>query len=168
MQLEFEYRQAEIADKDALKELGWLSYGRYSQYMTQENAEKLKTNMYSDAVWGSILSTAKGFICEYQNKIIGMAFLIASGNPWDVFKSEWSYIRMVGVDPNFEGYGIATRLMKQCIDYAVSINETTIALHTSEKMNAARHIYEKLGFKILQEIEPRLGIKYWLYSLTLK
>jgi ribosomal protein S18 acetylase RimI-like enzyme len=34
-------------------------------------------------------------------------------------------------------------------------------------MNAARHIYEKIGFKIIKELEPRLGKKYWLYELTL-
>lgn len=167
MYSEFTYRSPTLADKEELKQLAWLSYGQYSQYMTLENAHTFKNRMYSDVVWDSILSTAKGFICEYQGKIIGMAFLIPSGNPWDIFKSEWSYIRMVGVDPNFEGNGIATRLMKQCIDYAISINETTIALHTSEKMSAARHIYEKLGFKILQEIEPRLGLRYWIYTLTL-
>ena len=35
-------------------------------------------------------------------------------------------------------------------------------------MGSARHIYEKMGFEILKEIEPRLGVKYWLYTLELK
>jgi len=34
-------------------------------------------------------------------------------------------------------------------------------------MDKARHIYESLGFKILKEIVPRLGKKYWLYTLDL-
>jgi len=42
-----------------------------------------------------------------------------------------------------------------------------MALHTSEMMRSARHIYEKIGFNILKEIEPRLGVKYWLYTLEL-
>jgi ribosomal protein S18 acetylase RimI-like enzyme len=35
-------------------------------------------------------------------------------------------------------------------------------------MSAARHIYEALGFTILQEIAPRYGKKYWLYILELE
>ena len=97
-----------------------------------------------------------------------MAFIIPSENPWDIFKAEWSYIRMVGVNPKYQGQGIAKALTKMCIDHARQTNEKTIALHTSEFMDAARHIYESLGFKILQEIEPRLGKKYWLYTMDLK
>ncbi len=85
--LKYGYRLATIADKNDLKELAWLSYSKYSKYMTVENAQKLKANMYSDTIWDSIFSVSKGFICEYQDKIIGMAFLIPSGNPWDIFKS---------------------------------------------------------------------------------
>ncbi|MDX2173612.1 MAG: hypothetical protein SFY56_10845 [Bacteroidota bacterium] len=33
-----------------------------------------------------------------------------------------------------------------CIAHAKQNNEKTIALHTSEFMDAARHIYEGLGF----------------------
>lgn len=34
-------------------------------------------------------------------------------------------------------------------------------------MKSARHIYEKMGFQILKEIEPRFEKKYWLYILEL-
>jgi ribosomal protein S18 acetylase RimI-like enzyme len=34
-------------------------------------------------------------------------------------------------------------------------------------MDKARHIYEKLGFTILREIDQRLGRRYWLYKLDL-
>ncbi len=33
-------------------------------------------------------------------------------------------------------------------------NEGIIALHTSEFMNTARHIYEKMGFKAVKELAP--------------
>jgi ribosomal protein S18 acetylase RimI-like enzyme len=41
-------------------------------------------------------------------------------------------------------------------------------LHTSEYMNSARHIYEKIGFKSIKELAPRYGNKYWLYLLDIK
>lgn len=79
----------------------------------------------------------------------------------------WTYIRMVGVNPKYRGHGIAKDLTKMCIDFAKQNNEKTIALHTSEFMDAARHIYESIGFKVLEETLPIFGKKYWLYTLDL-
>jgi len=52
---------------------------------------------------------------------------------------DWSYIRFVTVDPSFGGQGIGRKLTTLCIDTARQ-NESVIALHTSELMDAARHI----------------------------
>jgi len=161
------YREATIHDKYQFKTLGILSYGKYSSQLTEENWAMMSANIKRDATWDSILSSSKGFVCIDGNNIVGMAFLVPHGNPWFVFDSDWSYIRMVGVHPDYEGRGIAKTLTKQCIDYAISTNEKIIALHTSELMNAARHIYENLGFTVLKELEPRFGVKYWLYQLAL-
>jgi len=135
--------------------------------MTPENRQKLIDNMSNAAMWEELLNIADGFVCVKDKAIIGMAFLVPSGNPWDIFKAEWSYIRLVGVDPDHNGFGIATELTRQCMAAARTRHEKTIALHTSEIMPAARHIYEKMGFTILREIEPRLGKRYWLYTFDL-
>ena len=74
---------------------------------------------------------------------------------------------MVGVHPDFGGKGIGKMLTQMCIDFAKSSNEKVIALHTSEYMNVARHIYESLGFKQIRELEPRYGKRYWIYKLEL-
>jgi len=163
----FIYRDATITDIEQLNRLGLISYGQYGTDLTPENLEKLKSNIGKDDTWKNILAISKGFVCELNNEIIGMAFLTPSGNPWDIFMAEWCYIRMVGVNPAFQGRGIAKALTKMCIDYAKKTNEKIIALHTSEMMVAARHIYEGFGFKILKEIEPRYGKKYWIYTLSL-
>ena len=161
------FRTATFHDKDQFKKLGTLSYGQFADQLTDENWAMMSANINSDATWDSILSTSQGFVCVDGEEVVGMAFLIRHGNPWFVFKSEWSYIRMVGVHPDYAGNGIAKELTKRCIDYAKSTHEKTVALHTSELMHAARHIYESLGFKILEELEPRFGKRYWLYTLAL-
>lgn len=164
----FFYRSATHADIDQLKDLGLSSYGQYASLMTPENRQKLIDNMGNTAMWEELLNIADGFVCVKDQAIIGMAFLVPSGNPWDIFKAEWSYIRLVGVDPGYNGFGIATELTRQCMAAARARHEKTIALHTSEIMPAARHIYEKMGFTILKEIEPRLGKRYWLYTFDLE
>jgi ribosomal protein S18 acetylase RimI-like enzyme len=96
-----------------------------------------------------------------------MAFLLPSGNPTEIFENDWSYIRMVGVHPGYTGRGIARKLTEECIKLAGELNENIIALHTSEFMDAARHLYESIGFKRLKEIPNRLGKRYWLYTLDI-
>lgn len=165
--MKLHFRKATLADKDQLKHLGLISYGQFAQLLG-EQWDKMQTNLSNDENWIKIISESTGFVCCDADKIIGMAFIISSGNPWDIFKAEWSYIRLVGVNPLYSGKGIAKELTKLCIDHAKQCGEKTLALHTSEFMNAARHIYESAGFKVLQEIEPRFGKKYWLYTLDLK
>lgn len=163
----FIWRSADDSDIPGLIKLGMVAYGEYAPFITTDNLTKMIANISNEDMWRGLLSSARSFVCVHNDKIVGMAFLVPSGNAWDMFPAEWSYIRMVGVDPDMKGQGIAKALMKQCVDYARATNEKVIALHTSERMHAARHIYEEMGFKILREIEPRLGMRYWLYALEL-
>ena len=102
-----------------------------------------------------------------MNKLIGMAYLVPSGNPTHIYPADWSYIRMVGVHPEYRGMGIAKRLTQMCVDHARQANEKIVGLHTSEKMDDARHIYESIGFKIDKELDTIYGMRYWLYKLEL-
>jgi ribosomal protein S18 acetylase RimI-like enzyme len=164
---ELTYREATTADAGQMAVLGLASYGQYFPLLSPEAQEKLRAGVNDPERYVMLLNTSKGFVCTQGEKLVGMAFLVPSGNPWDIFQADWSYIRMVGVDPAYSGKGIAKKLTRSCIDYARKNNEKIIALHTSEIMNAARHIYESFGFKIRKEIEPRLGKRYWLYMMEL-
>jgi ribosomal protein S18 acetylase RimI-like enzyme len=106
-------------------------------------------------------------VCTKEEEIIGAAYLVPAGNPTPVFDEDWCYIRMVGVLPQYRGYGVARQLTKMCIEHAGQANERTIALHTSEFMDSARHLYESLGFRKMKEIDPIFGRRYWLYTLEI-
>jgi len=163
----FVYRIASLSDKEQLKSLAVISYGQFYNLLTPENSKALSDSLNNDDKLIELLTISTCYVCLDEDVIIGMAHIIPNGNPSDIFKTEWSYIRMVGVNPKYQGQGIAKSLTKMCIDKAKQTKEKTIALHTSEFMDAARHIYESLGFKVLHEIAPRLGKKYWLYTLDL-
>jgi ribosomal protein S18 acetylase RimI-like enzyme len=164
---EFTYRSGSIHDKAELLELSLASYGPYATLLNAEHANKLISLIKDEERMASLIQHSKSFVCIHQNKIVGMAFIVLHGHPWDVFKAEWAYIRMLGVHPDYQGKGIAKKLTQMCITFAKENHEKTLALHTSEFMDAARHIYEKLGFRRYQEIEPRYGKKYWLYLLDI-
>jgi ribosomal protein S18 acetylase RimI-like enzyme len=163
------YRQANISDVEQLRTLALKSWAQFETALTPENWQRLYGNLDNPNTYVDLLNNSYALVCENNyNKIVGMSFLVPGGNPTEIYLSEWCYIRFVSVDPDYGGQGIGRSLTEQCIEVAKRNSEATIALHTSEMMNKARHIYESLGFTILREIEPRLGKKYWLYTLDLK
>jgi len=163
--MELTFRAGNIADKEQLRELAIISYRQFEEVLTEENWNTLYENLKAESSYTNILKIAKCFVCEIENEIVGVAYLVPSGNPTDIFATNWSYIRMVGVNPKYRGHGISKKLTKECIVYATENGEKIVALHTSEFMNAARYIYENLGFKKIKELDPIFGKKYWLYQL---
>lgn len=162
------YIQGNIEDLHNLKELAINSWQQFQKELTDENWLALKSKISNNRTFIDLLATSHCFICETEHKeIVGMAFIVPSGKQHDIFKKEWSIIRFVTVNPAFGGQGIGKKLTELCIEHAKHTGEKTIALHTSEMMHSARHIYESNGFKILKEIEPRLGKRYWLYTLEI-
>jgi ribosomal protein S18 acetylase RimI-like enzyme len=163
----FIYRQGAAADKDVLMQLAQEAYGQYAETLGDENWQKMKSSLHDEARFTELLQKSVSFVCTHEGKIVGAAYLMPSGNPTDFFKTEWCYIRLLGVRPGYSNNGIAKELTKMCLAYARETNETTMALHTSEFMDAARHIYEKLGFAVLRELDAYYGKKYWIYTLDL-
>ena len=161
------YRPGSADDLEQIKNLAIAAYSQYSTVLTPENWEILNTYLHNEQSLAELITKAASFVCTDTDMAVGMAFLIPRGNPTDIYEAGWCYIRMVGVHPDYTGQGIARKLTKMCIEKARDLHETTIALHTSEFMDAARHIYESLGFKVLKELPPRLGKRYWLYTLNI-
>src|SRR5882762_7773607 len=156
------YRPGSTEDLKQLKDLGIASYGAYSKILTSEHWERLNKFLHDEDSLLDLILNSSSFVCVDSTRIVGMAYLLSSGHPTEIYQHDWSYIRMVGVHPDYAGKGIAKKLTQLCIEKAKTGNEKIIALHTSEFMDAARHIYETLGFEILKEIPPRYGKKYWL------
>ena len=154
-------------DIQQLVQLGVAAYGPYQRVMEEAHAKQLLENISGEATYYELLKMSTLFTCRSENKLAGMAYYVSSGHPTDIYDASWSYIRFLTVDPQFSGLGVAKRLTKMCIDKSTLTGEHTIALHTSEFMDAARHIYEQAGFIRLKEIPRRFGKRYWLYTMGL-
>ena len=151
----------------ALQSLGLASYGRLKNEMSDKNWLKMEALMTSDQTFPDLVRDCFSFVCEEKKQLIGMAFLVPSGNPTKIYSTDTSYIRMVGVHPEAGGKGIAQALTRLCIAKAIETGEKTISLHSAEVMYAARHIYEKLGFKKIRLLDEHYGLKYWLYRFDI-
>ncbi|MBX3252664.1 MAG: GNAT family N-acetyltransferase [Chitinophagaceae bacterium] len=162
------YRQGTLSDLAELKKLAVKSWIQFKPYLTDENWNRLHNSLTDEKTYTELISKSYSIVCTTdRNEIIGMAFLVGNGNPTEIYDKDWCHIRLVTVDPDFSGQGVGKKLTATCIDVARRNNEKVISLHTSELMDKARHIYESLGFKILREIDQRLGKRYWLYTLDL-
>lgn len=163
----FAYRAGLPTEKESLQQLGILSYNQFSQILSPADWQTMDRFLHNDKMWTQLVNNSAIFVCEEEGRIIGMAYLVPSGNPTHIYPADWSYVRMVGVHPEYRGKGIAKRLTQMCVDHARQTNEKIVGLHTSEKMDDARHIYESIGFNIDKELDPIYGMKYWLYKLEL-
>ena len=103
----FSYRDGSLDDTENLKRLAIISYGQFSSILSPENWAKLNEVLHDEQKLVDLINKSQCFVCLDEEEIIGMAYIILSGNPWDIFKAEWSYIRMIGVNPKYQGQGIA-------------------------------------------------------------
>lgn len=162
------YREGNDNDLKQIMDLAISSWKPYQVNLTAENWKKLYTLLTTPTIFTDLLNKSQSILCETaEEQIVGMAFLVSSGHPTDIYQSDWSYIRFISVHPAFGGQGIGKTLTKKCIQLAKNNNEKIVALHTSEMMENAISIYEKLGFKVLKPLKPSLGKKYWLYLLDI-
>ena len=87
-----------------------------------------------------------GIICEYNGKIISVAYLILSEKPPNpnFINGKTGTLMNVYTYPEYRKKGIATKLIMEIIKEAKNINVKIINL---EATNAGIKLYEKIGFK---------------------
>ncbi|MGB5244363.1 MAG: GNAT family N-acetyltransferase [Lutimonas sp.] len=162
------FRKGNSEDLEQLKALGVKSWSQFKNQLTDQHWSDLYKTINNKDTYANLLKISDCVICENNDqKIIGMAFLVPKGNPTEIYDATWCHLRFVSVDPTYRGQKIGETLTGKCIEIALQNNEQMMALHTAELMYSARHIYEKIGFKVLKAIEPKFGLKYWLYTLEL-
>jgi len=160
------YRRANASDTPDIVRLTVRAYRDYQAVLAPADWARMETNLANERFYVELLGKAAAFVCEKDNQLAGVIFLVPKGNPTTIFPADWSYIRLLGVDPTYRGLGIGKKLTQLCVQHAQATNEIGVALHTSEFMNAARRMYEALGFKQANELTPMYGKRYWLYKLT--
>lgn len=64
---------------------------------------------------------------------------------------EQAEIRMLGVDPDRRGRGVARALMDACFAWAATAGKTRMLLHTTQRMKVAQEMYEAMGFERLPD-----------------
>jgi GNAT superfamily N-acetyltransferase len=67
--------------------------------------------------------------------------------------SEGARLRWFIVDPAYQGKGVGGRLMNAAMDFCRHVGFRRVYLTTFSGLNAARHLYEKAGFRLCAEMD---------------
>jgi len=81
-----------------------------------------------------------------------------------------SQLRLLLVEPQARGQGLGRRLIEECIHFSRENNYQKIKLWTVNILKAAHHLYEKTGFKMVEEksyngFGPKLFAQTWELKL---
>jgi ribosomal protein S18 acetylase RimI-like enzyme len=158
-------RPVEPQDFDAIDELVAAAYGEFARVLSPDNWERMRLGLRGAA---QALPGSVKLLAERDGRLAGFVIYRPIGVPdASAVPQEWPAIRLLSVAPWARGEGIGRMLTDACIDLALRHGAKVIGLHTSEIMNVARPMYERMGFQIVRELEPRFGVRYWLYKKEL-
>jgi ribosomal protein S18 acetylase RimI-like enzyme len=107
-------------------------------------------------------------VAELAGDLVGAVAYFPPGDResrW--FPNDFGYLRVLAVLPGNRSQGVGRRLTAACIERARDDGARAIGLMTTELMQVAKEMYERMGFVQQAEYDGAMGGKFWLYSMPL-
>lgn len=160
---DLEIRNARPDELDIVASVAVDGYAEYAAGMSPDAWSQFAQNIAN--VRGR-LQDAEVVVAVEDGRIVGTVTLYTE---WRGAQTGSYGIRLLAVPPPERGKGVGRALMEHCIDRARAEGKERVVLTTTQEMESARDLYERLGFERDRSLdhEPAPGVRVAGYALQL-
>ena len=149
-------REARVGDRGAIEAVTLAAYQEYAPQMPQH------WELYRQNIVGTLakIEPEHQLVAEQAGRIVGAVLLYPAGTSLTSPRGETitlalPEVRLLAVSPEGRGRGVGEALMRECLRLAQESGAPGITLHTTEMMQAAMRLYERMGFVRVPELDLR-------------
>ena len=163
-------RDAQPSDRQAIRDVTLAAYQEYAAHMPG----------FWDGYRQNIIATlddigsAEQLVADEDGVIVGTVLLYpprrVQVSRRDSLEMLWPEVRLLAVAPAGRGRGIGAALMQECVRRARKSGARALSLHTTDLMQTAQRMYERMGFARFPELDfhPAPGVTVKGYRLELE
>ena len=164
-------RDARSDDRGAIEAVTLSAYEQYAALMPAH------WNGYRQNILATLAAAQPDaqIVAEEEGRVVGSVLLYPAGSVMarpggGSITLAWPEVRLLAVAPAARGRGVGAALMHECIRRARQSGAAALTLHTTDIMQAAMRLYERLGFRRSPEldIQPAPGVTIKGYRLGLE
>ena len=165
-----EIRPAKASERQRALEITLEAYAEYSGVLRPTYWDSYREHIVDTL---TDLGVAEQLVAATGSSLLGTALYYQPGSSFSVevapaaVSQDCPEVRLVAVAPTGRGQGVGRALMETCVDRARSSGAPGLVLHTMEMMEAARSLYDSMGFVRAPELDFRPAKEWFVEGFRL-